>query len=156
MDPLIERDRMCFCCGADNERGLRLSITYPEKGTAETALEIPPWFTGWRNMTHGGLLAMVLDEIMAHACLAIARKSVTAEITVRYQKPVEAGARIRALGKVEESRGRVLRTRGWIYDAQGSVVAEVSARFIAPGRVDPLPGASPSTDPPSGPAAPPA
>ena len=132
MDPLIERDRLCFCCGADNEHGLRLSIAYPEKGTAETTFAIPAWFTGWRNMTHGGLLAMVLDEIMAHACLAIARQSVTAEITVRYQKPVEAGAQVRALGKVEESRGRILRTRGWIYDAEGALVAEGSARFIAP------------------------
>jgi uncharacterized protein (TIGR00369 family) len=148
MDPLIERDRLCFCCGSDNERGLRLSITYPEKGTAETGLDIPSWFTGWRNMTHGGLLATLLDEIMAHACLAIARQSVTAEITVRFQKPVEAGARIRVVGKVEESRGRVLRTRGWLYDSQGALVAEGSARFIAPGRVDPLPG---SASPPAAP-----
>jgi uncharacterized protein (TIGR00369 family) len=150
MDPLIERDHLCFCCGSDNDRGLRLSITYPEKGTAETGLDIPSWFTGWRNMTHGGLLATVLDEIMAHACLAIARQSVTAEITVRFQKPVEAGAHIRALGKVEESRGRILRTRGWIYDSQGVLVAEGSARFIAP--APPAAAPSPSGAPAASPA----
>ena len=135
---------MCFCCGADNERGLRLSITYPEKGTAETTLDIPGWFTGWRNMTHGGLLATLLDEIMAHACVAVARQAVTAEITVRFQKPVEAGARIRALGKVEESRGRILRTRGWLYDGDGALVAEGSARFVAPSRVEMPPAAPPA------------
>ncbi len=135
MDPTIERDSLCFCCGADNERGLRLSITYPEKGTAETSLAIPSWFTGWRNMTHGGLLATLLDEIMAHACVGIAKRAVTAEITVRYQKPVETGARIKALGKVEETRGRILRTRGWLYDADGTVIAEGSARFVAPATV---------------------
>jgi len=132
MDPTIERDSLCFCCGADNERGLRLSIAYPEKGSAETSLSIPSWFTGWRNMTHGGLLATLLDEIMAHACVGIAKRAVTAEITVRYQKPVETGQRVRAVGKVEETRGRILRTRGWLYDADGAVIAEGTARFVAP------------------------
>ena len=37
-------------------------------------------------------------------------------------------------GKVEEARGRVLSTRGWLYDAEGSVVAEATARFLAAAR----------------------
>jgi uncharacterized protein (TIGR00369 family) len=135
MDRPIARDSLCFCCGADNERGLHLSITYPEKGTAETSLEVPSWFTGWKSMTHGGLLATLLDEIMAHACLAMAQRAVTAEITVRFQKAVETGARISARGKVEEARGRVLSTHGWIHDAEGSLLAEATARFLAKTRI---------------------
>jgi uncharacterized protein (TIGR00369 family) len=130
----IDRDALCFCCGTDNERGLHLAITYPETGVAETILEVPPWFTGWKNMTHGGLLATLLDEIMAHACVGMAQRAVTAEITVRFQKAVATGARIHARGKVEEARGRVLSTHGWLYDADGAVVAEASGRFIATGR----------------------
>ena len=41
MDRSIDRDKLCFCCGADNKRGLHLAITYPEKGAAETSLEVP-------------------------------------------------------------------------------------------------------------------
>ena len=134
MDATVDRDRLCFCCGADNERGLRLSITYPERGTAETSLAVPEWFSGWRNMTHGGLLATLLDEVMAHAIVGMSLIAVTAEITVRFQKPVQTGSRIRAVGKVEETRGKVLRTRGWVYDAQGAVAAEGTARFIATSR----------------------
>ncbi len=135
MDVTIDRDKLCFCCGSDNERGLHLAITYPEKGAAETTLEVPLWFSGWKSMTHGGLLATVLDEIMAHACIGVARMAVTAEITVRYLKAVETGSSIRAVGRVEEARGRVLTTRGWIYDAEGSVAAEATARFIATTRI---------------------
>jgi acyl-coenzyme A thioesterase PaaI-like protein len=133
MDATIDRDRLCFCCGADNERGLHLAITYPEKGAAESTLQVPTWFSGWKDVTHGGFLATVLDEIMAHACLA--QKAVTAEITVRYQKAVQTGSTIRIVGKVEEARGRVINTRGWVYDAEGSVAAEATARFIATNRV---------------------
>jgi uncharacterized protein (TIGR00369 family) len=131
MDLPVDRDSMCFCCGSDNERGLHLAISYPEKGAAETSLEVPSWFSGWKNMTHGGLLATLLDEIMAHACVGTAQMAVTAEITVRYQKAVETGAVLRARGKVEEARGRVVATRGWLYDAEGSIVAEATGRFIA-------------------------
>ena len=130
MGTTIERDNSCFCCGSDNERGLHLSVSYPEKGTAETSLEVPEWFSGWKNMTHGGLLATILDEIMAHACVGMSQTAVTAEITVRYQKPVQTGSRIRAVGKVAEDKGRILVTQGWIYDADGAVAAEGSARFI--------------------------
>ena len=135
MDATIDRDKLCFCCGSDNERGLHLRISYPEKGSAETSLEIPLWFSGWKSMTHGGLLATVLDEIMAHACVGVAQKAVTAEITVRYLKAMETGSSIRAVGKVEEARGRVLLTRGWVYDADGTVAAEATARFIATTRI---------------------
>jgi uncharacterized protein (TIGR00369 family) len=131
MDRPVDRDSLCFCCGTDNERGLHLKISYPEKGAAETSVEVPPWFTGWKSMTHGGFLATVLDEIMAHACVGMARHAVTAEMTVRYQKPVETGSRLTARGKVEEARGRILSTRGWLYDSEGSVVAEATARFLA-------------------------
>ena len=131
MNARVETDGQCFCCGSQNEKGLHLTITYPEKGSAETSLEVPSWFTGWKKVTHGGFLATILDEIMAHACVGISQRAVTAEITVRYQKTVETGSRIRAVGKVQEARGRVLNTRGWIYDEEGSVAAEASARFIA-------------------------
>jgi uncharacterized protein (TIGR00369 family) len=138
MDAKVERDNQCFCCGTENERGLRLAITYPAKGTAETTLEVPPWFSGWKSMTHGGLLATLLDEIMAHACIGVAARAVTAEITVRYQKPVETGTRISVKAVVEETRGRVLNTRGWIHDAEGALAAEATARFITAARIPKL------------------
>ena len=133
MDTPIERDNRCFCCGKDNERGLHLSIAYPEKGHAETSLEVPLWCAGWRELTHGGFLSMILDEVMAHACVALERTAVTAEMTTRFLKPVATGSRIRAMAKVEESRGRILKTRGWIYDTDGNVAAEGSARFLGMG-----------------------
>ncbi len=129
----IERDKLCFCCGSDNERGLRLAIVYPEPGAAETVLTVPDWFSGWRNMTHGGLLSTILDEIMAHACIGIggpSESAVTAEMTVRFLKPVRTGSVIRAVGKVSEMRGRIIRTEGRLLDSAGNAVAEATARFV--------------------------
>jgi uncharacterized protein (TIGR00369 family) len=130
----VERDSLCFCCGADNEKGLRLTFSHPEGGMAETSLEVPAHFSGWRRMTHGGFLSMILDEVMAHACLGSAgpgEAAVTGEITVRFLRPVETGSKVRAVGRVEGTRGRIISTRGWIYDASGAAAAEATARFLS-------------------------
>jgi uncharacterized protein (TIGR00369 family) len=130
MDFTVERDSLCFCCGKDNKKGLRLTISYPEKGAAETRLTVPEYFQGWRKLTHGGFLSTILDEVMAHACLGIARHAVTAEITVKFQKPVETGSRIHAVGRVTAAKGKLINTQGWIYDESGGPAAEAMARFI--------------------------
>ncbi len=126
----IERNSHCFCCGKDNERGLHLTFSYPRDGAAETSLEVPRYFQGWRNVTHGGFLSTILDEVMAHACIGLKRPAVTAEITVKFLKPVETGSRVRAVGEVAGTRKRVIDTKGWIYDDSGMAVAEATARFI--------------------------
>jgi uncharacterized protein (TIGR00369 family) len=131
------KDDSCFCCGRANERGLRLSISYPEKGRAETSVVVPEWFSGWRGVTHGGLLSMVLDEVMAHSCLALGEQgtsAVTAEMTVRFLKPVPTGSRLRAEGRVTETRGRIIRTEGRLVGDDGAAAAEASARFIIAAR----------------------
>jgi len=129
----ILRDQHCFCCGRDNERGLKLLFTYPGEGKAETECLIPEYFTGWRDTTHGGFLAMLLDETMAHACLSQAATGVTVEMTVRYLKPVAAGQRVRVSAEVTETRSRVIQTRGSITAPGGETIARGSARFLKMG-----------------------
>jgi uncharacterized protein (TIGR00369 family) len=131
MDRTTERDSNCFCCGTDNGQGLHLVFSYPAKGEAEASLIVPLHFSGWKRMTHGGFLSMLLDEAMAHACLGCAETAVTGEITVRFLKPVETGSTVRLVGKVLEKKGRIIHTRGWIYDSEGACAAEGSARFVA-------------------------
>jgi uncharacterized protein (TIGR00369 family) len=130
MTEQIIRDDNCFCCGKQNSRGLQLEFRYPEKGTAETECIIPAYFTGWRKMTHGGFLAMLLDETMAHACISRAVTGVTVDIQVRYLKPVEVGERIRVCGRVARVRSRIIDTEADVRDEAGEVVAKGSARFL--------------------------
>jgi uncharacterized protein (TIGR00369 family) len=127
----IKRDTHCFCCGKDNEKGLHLVFSYPREGAAETNMEVPAYFQGWQNVTHGGFLSTILDEIMAHACLYMQKPVVTAEITVRFLKPVATGSRIKAVGEVVGAKKRVIDTKGAVYDESGAAAAQATARFIA-------------------------
>ena len=124
------RDERCFVCGKDNAQGLRLAFRYPAPGRAEADCLIPEHFSGWQRLTHGGLLATLLDEAMAHACISRGGNAVTVELTVRYLKPVEVGQNVRVTGSVQEVKGRVLETRGEILDPAGQVVARGRARFL--------------------------
>jgi uncharacterized protein (TIGR00369 family) len=126
----IENDRRCFCCGPDNPDGLHLEISYPAKGTAEASLVVDPRYAGWQGIAHGGLLSTVLDELMAHACISSGAKTVTAEMTTRFLKAVPVGTRVRITGTVTSERGRVVTTEGKLYDAEGSIAAEATARFV--------------------------
>lgn len=141
----LDQDNRCFCCGKANDRGLALAIDYPEAGSAEARFVVPEHFSGWQGMTHGGLLSMVLDELMAHACISAGTRAVTAEITVRFLQPLAVGTEVRVLAKVGEQRGRMIETRGWVYNPQGAAVAQGSAKFVSRGAVtSPAPAPTPA------------
>jgi uncharacterized protein (TIGR00369 family) len=130
MEQDVVRDDHCFVCGKKNLLGLKLAFAYPEPGRAEAACTIPEHFSGWQRLTHGGLLATLLDEAMAHACISREGAAVTVELTVRFLKPVEVGQVVRISGEVREVKGRVLSVRGEVLDAGGEAVARGSARFL--------------------------
>ena len=129
----IRDDENCYCCGTKNERGLHLRYSYPEEGTAETSLVIPEYFSGWEEITHGGLISMLLDETMAHACKSKKLRGVTGELTVRFRKPLPVGTRVTVRGSATESRGRIALTEGLVSDDAGTVYATASARFMVSG-----------------------
>jgi len=126
----IRDDEHCFCCGANNDKGLHLKYSYPEPGAAETSLVIPAYFSGWEEITHGGLISMLLDETMAHACKSRELQGVTGELTVRFKTPLPVGTKVKVYGTAEEPRGRLTKTEAVVSDEAGTVYATGSAKFI--------------------------
>ena len=59
-------DHNCFACGGTNPIGMHLGIELGE-GTASTTWIPGPNYVGWEEKVHGGLLATLLDEVMAWA-----------------------------------------------------------------------------------------
>ena len=64
-------DHHCFACGTTNPIGMGLQIELGD-GRAST-VGARPDFVGWSDRVHGGLLATVLDEVMAWAPSATMR-----------------------------------------------------------------------------------
>ena len=124
------KDNGCFVCGPANERGLRAEFTIDrEARAASSRLALPAWSQGWRGVVHGGILSTLLDEACVHACRTVGPHPVTAELTVRFRKPVPVAAEISVRGEVVEVRRRVLQARARL-EIGGESYAEAEARVM--------------------------
>jgi acyl-coenzyme A thioesterase PaaI-like protein len=90
-----------------------------------------PYFSGWRDMLHGGVVATLLDEAMAHATLAGGVRAVTARLEVRFRKAVPVGPPLLLEGKIVRRRGKMLDALATLSGEDGTLYAEGSSRFIA-------------------------
>ena len=122
-------DHNCFACGTTNPIGMRLQI---ELGDGEARTEWTPTedFAGWEDKVHGGLLATLLDEVMAWAPASHDSWAVTAEMNIRYRSPANPGERLTATGRVTDKRRRIYRVHGEVHGRDGRLVAEADGRFL--------------------------
>src|SRR5262245_31544608 len=71
----------CFACGTLNTNGLQMALHLEtERSWAE--LRLDSRFEGWQGITHGGIVATILDEVMAWALVAEDHWGVTARMQV--------------------------------------------------------------------------
>ncbi|NLO74078.1 MAG: PaaI family thioesterase [candidate division WS1 bacterium] len=129
----LKDDKWCFACGPENPHGLRLS-GFHRQGEYYT-VEFSPerHHQGWQGITHGGIIATLLDEVMTRILHEEGVNVVTAEITVRYHQPVVTGSPVRARAWVVENRGRLIHTKAELTSVQGESLASAQAKFIKVG-----------------------
>ena len=121
----------CFVCGKENPRGLRLDFTLdPENDEIVTRLALPSAMQGFENIVHGGFVSMLLDEVMAKACLEKGIPAVTAKIELRFKKPVLVGEEIEVRGKVIEVKGKKVFTRARCTGNSGELKALADGFFM--------------------------
>jgi uncharacterized domain 1 len=120
----------CFACGELNEHGLQLKLHLEER-RSWTEFVLDDRFEGWRGVTHGGIIATVLDEVMAWALVAEDNWGVTARMTIDFKRPVPVGTSVRAEGWIVHNRRRLVDTAGQIVDANGTLLASAEAVYVA-------------------------
>lgn len=121
----------CFVCGPDNDTGLRLDFTY-EDGKAITWFDSPSRFEGYEGVIHGGIIAALLDEVMAKVILAQDLTAVTADLHIRYRKPLPVGQKVKVTGCITLQKTRTIHAAADLTDEKGVVYAEADAVYIIP------------------------
>jgi uncharacterized protein (TIGR00369 family) len=137
MMPEFVDDRRCFACGPHNPEGLQLEFRPLDADGAQTEVTLPPRLQGYRGIAHGGVVMMLLDEAMAHACRFIDEKAMTASCDVRFRRPVPLGERLLVRGRYKERRRNVLFLEATIALADGTLLATGSGTFVSLGRLQP-------------------
>lgn len=123
-------DNHCFVCGKQNQSGLQLDFAL-EEDEVRCRLSIPAVYQGWQGIVHGGIVATLLDEVMAKAAHFAGITAVTAEITVQYKKPTPAERPLVLSGRVLEKQRRILITTGELKTSENVLLASARARFFA-------------------------
>ena len=121
----------CFACGTLNTGGLHLDL-HVDGERCWTDLEIPERFQGWDEIAHGGIVATILDEVMAWSLVDADNWGLTARLTVAFKRPVPLGRPIHVEGWITESRRRVITTAGrMVAGGSGEVLATAEAIYVA-------------------------
>jgi uncharacterized protein (TIGR00369 family) len=128
-------DHHCFACGATNPIGMGLHIELGD-GTARTEWTVGADHVGWSDKAHGGIVATLLDEVMAWACSSYDAWAVTAEMTIRYRSPASPGERLVAEGRVIERRRRIFEVSGEVRAADGRIVATGTGTYLGAAPAD--------------------
>lgn len=124
--------RGCIVCGRDNPVGLHIQFRRTPAGV-EATVRPQVHFQGFSGVLHGGVVCGLLDDAMWWAIYAQREViTMTAEIAVRYKKPVPVGADLRVEASVDAARsGRLFLASGRLRDAAGEVLAEAHGKFLA-------------------------
>ena len=142
--------RMCLVCGADNPFGLQARFYELEAGAPgdgeeagggaapAAGRELLGVFTlreehqSYPGRLHGGISSAILDETIGRA-ITIAHPGVwgvTAELTLRYRKPLPLTGEVRAVGRITRDTRRLFEGSGEILLEDGSVAVEASGRYL--------------------------
>ena len=126
----IADDDYCFVCGQQNPSGLKARLEMdPQTRSALCRIAIPKNFQGWSDIVHGGILATLLDEVCAYAGKTLAPHVVTAELTVRYKKPVPVEQELYIQATVVNQRRRILELTAKI-EIDNVIYAEADSRMF--------------------------
>jgi acyl-coenzyme A thioesterase PaaI-like protein len=128
----LVQDHNCFGCGSLNLHGLKLQLHHDPQSNGVWADFTPDIrFEGYGGMVHGGIIATVLDEVMAWSLYRIGAWAVTAKMETRFRQPVAIGEATRATGRIDQVRGSLYNLSSEIRSVSGNIVlAEASAVFM--------------------------
>jgi acyl-coenzyme A thioesterase PaaI-like protein len=133
-DLLLRDDGMCFGCGKHNPIGLHLTFWW-EGDTYYTRYTPERVHQGWAGRTHGGMLSLVLDEMLSRSALERHGLDwVTAEMTVRLRKPAPVGRALLIQARVDNVRSKLITTSAEVLDDEsGSILATATAKLMRAG-----------------------
>ncbi len=126
----VAKYKDCFICGDRNQAGVKAKFFVLDNGSVISEMVADERFQGYRDVLHGGIISAMLDEVMIKAVLAKGIFAVTAEMTIRFKRPVMTGQKIRFTGTIVDERRRITRTVGSAVNENDEEVAVAEAVYV--------------------------
>lgn len=117
--------------GIRNPIAVPLQVQRSDEGRAWADFELNALYEGPPTMVHGGVAALVLDQIFGEAAAAGGTPGMTGTLTLRYRKNTPLG-RCSAEAWIDRREGVKTYVHGVLRDAEGTVTVEGEGIFILP------------------------
>ncbi len=124
--------RMCLVCGLENRAGLRARFYELDDGELAGVFTPSEEHQSYPGRLHGGIVSTILDETMGRAVRLTQPDAwgVTAELTVRFRRPVPLAEEVRVVGRVTRDTSRVFEGTAEVILGDGTVAAEATGRYV--------------------------
>ncbi|WP_148573083.1 PaaI family thioesterase [Nocardioides caldifontis] len=105
--------------------------TIDDEGRVVYDVELGALYEGPPGLVHGGVSAMLLDQLLGEATARAGGPGMTGRLTVHYRRPTPLG-KLRFRGWSESIQGRKSIAKGDVLDPDGNVTVEAEGLFILP------------------------
>ena len=103
---------------------------YPD-GKALSSFHLGPLYEGPPALVHGGVSALILDQMLGEAAAAGGSPGMTGRLTLTYRRPTPLGD-LSAEAWIDHVDGIKTTVKGHILDADGNPTVEAEGLFILP------------------------
>lgn len=119
----------CLVCGQHRPGSLKLSFTPREDGAVQTDFVAGLYLQGYDGLVHGGVIATLPDAAMTHCLFHRGITAVTADLHVRYVRPILCGSRLDIGAHIVKVSHPLYRLRAEIA-CNGQIGAWAEAKFL--------------------------
>jgi len=125
----LEDDHFCFACGSLNDSGLKLTFKFDkEKESISTEFIPKKIHQGYKDIIHGGIIGLILDETMVNLAWKLGKPAVSAEYTIRLYRPASIGKKLTFTSKITSEKGKFLIIEGKCLDENNQKIATSTAK----------------------------
>ena len=127
---LHQEGYMCFACCPDNPHGLKMEF-YEDGEDIVSVWQPQPEFQGWIDTLHGGIQAVLLDEICGWVVVRkLQTTGVTSRMETRYIKPLmTTDTELTIRGRVVKQMRNIAQIEASISNSAGEVCTTATCTY---------------------------
>ena len=127
----LPQTQSCYACGQNNPQGLNLAFRQDDERIRTTWIP-SSHLTGFTNTIHGGIIATVLDEIMAWTCGVVGKRfSYSVDLQIKYKHPLEPGQEVSGIGWLDENRKQKIFKTSATLKVGETEIAAATGKYLA-------------------------
>ena len=120
----LRDNKGCFACGSENPFGMKMQFRMIGDSEMESEFLAEPRFQGFQGILHGGIMALLLDEVMVNLAWKNNMNAVSADLNIRLRKAVRIGDKVILKGRIQSNERKIVRLAATAKSPDGTVYAE--------------------------------